>query len=285
MLVLDTSETRAGTLMPNIPGVSVSSILEALTGADVMVSAGEYPATTETLIRRHVEGGAFLIQRKSGFDLIGSLGDDLFESLGRMYAIARRPQQRILLFVGVLTESAGEVLIDGEVFQNRTDYFSVQGVLDKWVDRGGVVKFLPGEYLIPRWLKLQESHLREYADHPIKMVFGDAVQLTEIEPGDPLQTVRVVKDWRRTLVSLPGLGPELVQRVWEGTENLGQALLLLTDPDFAGVIPGIGEGKIAAIRRYAGLSDDKFITIAPLPEGDELRGLSDKLFNMRERVE
>jgi len=109
---------------------------------------------------------------------------------------------------------------------------------------------------------MQEQHLREYVDQPIKYVFPNDV-LREIDLSDPAQQLITVKDWRRTVATLPGIGPELAGRIFESSVSFGVAMMFLTDPEAAGLIKGIGPKTIQNIRDYLNLRDGELICAAP----------------------
>ena len=137
-IIVDTSELRTTSNLPHIPGAGKSDALEAISGADLMVTTLDLPAHSDTMVRYHAERGALLVQRKTGMDLVHSVGDRLNDSLARMHEVAPKQSQRILLFIGVLTcNRDGDAVIDG---RNTTmKYWHVQGALDKWCDRGDVI--------------------------------------------------------------------------------------------------------------------------------------------------
>ena len=166
MIVVDSSEVRKGTKMPSIEGAVESPILEELTGADFMISTLNAPPVTETLIQKHVDNGALLVQRKSGLDLSSSIGERLNKSLSKMIKMDTMQAQCILLFIGFMTEVDGKCHINKQ--DTRLDFFTVQGAISKWHDRGGVVEFLPKPSLVEQWCKMKIAHLEEYKRKPIK---------------------------------------------------------------------------------------------------------------------
>jgi len=249
-----------------MPGIEAetSPILELMTGADVMVSPFDgVPAMTEKLVVKHLNAGAMLIQRKTHCDLASSVGYRLNESLARMIVWTTRPSQRVLLFIGILEVGVnGEAIVNGNTCDPPLSWKSAQGAIDKWCDRGGVYRSLPESRLVGEWLAMQEQHLREYVDQPIKYVFPNDV-LREIDLSDPAQQLITVKDWRRTVATLPGIGPELAGRIFESSVSFGVAMMFLTDPEAAGLIKGIGPKTIQNIRDYLNLRDGELICAAP----------------------
>lgn len=258
MIYIDPTEARAGTRLPHLPGAMLAENLEAVTGADMLISAWPAPAVSETLIREHVRRGALLVQRKSGLDLVHSL-PNLGAILGRMWALGGRMGQMVLLTTGTLTcADDGTATIGGQ--PTSASYWSVVGALAAWNDRGGSHENLESDGLIARWVVLRERRLAEYAAPG--GVVAECYPLMTYPPdeparNDPLQLPIPVRDGRLVLAQLSGIGPKLASRVWEASgKNLGYALTVLTDltsPDWCH-IDGIGTGVIERIRQQLGLS-------------------------------
>lgn len=259
MVILDPTETDTDTRLPVIANAIVWPGLEALTGADILLSALDAPASTETLVRKHIAAGALLVQRKSGNDLVHSLGDRLNSSLARMHEAApRRAAQHVLLFTGTLTCGAdGAALIDGQDAMGK--YWPVCAALARWGDRGGVVEQLPSDAMIPAWVEMRLKHLKEYStpEGVTKLVYPpNDLPMDPPAPDDPLQLPIAVRDGRVVLAQLRGIGPKLAERIWEYCgHNLGWALTLLTDTGSPELhkIPGIGLQTIQNIRQQFGL--------------------------------
>ena len=235
MIFIDSTEAAVTSKLPSLP-CTVVTTLEDRTGADLLISTENFPISTDALIKKHLSRGALLVQRKSGMDLVNSLGDRLTSSLARMREVGARQAQCILLFTGTLTiSSTGDAFLDGRNTGAR--YMDILAALSKWHDRGGVVEQLVADELIPVWCLMKLKHLQEYKDHPIKEVwqkceFPDEAPL----PDDPLQLPRRVKDWRRWVACMvDGIGAETVNAlraaiVEHGTLDAGiTALMWATD--------------------------------------------------------
>lgn len=260
MIFIDPTEADADTRLPPIPNAVICNGLEAMTGADLMLSALEAPASTETLIRKHVAAGALLVQRKSGGDLVHSIGDRLTTSLARMHVVTPRASQRVLLFTGTLTcDPNGEAVIDGHS-GGYGKFWPVVAALARWGDRGGVVVQLPTDAFIPQWVEMRLKHLREYADpkETTRLVYPPAdFPMDAPAADDPLQLPILVRDGRVILAQLSGIGPKRAQQIWDYCDkNLGWALTLLTDEGSPELhkIPGIGVTTIRNIRTQMGLA-------------------------------
>lgn len=258
--------------MPAIDA-EASPDLEELCGADFMITPLQMPARTSALIQKHLDAGALLVQRKSGGDLVSSVGPRLNNSLARMQTFNVRNCQCVLLFCGTLDlDEDGFAIVNG--IKEPYKYWSVQSAMDKWTDRGGVVKQLVSDNLIPYWVERKEHHLREFRHFPVKRVWKIRNLPGEVEESDPIQELVPISNklgkpgyWRPMLVQIPGLGPTRVNAIYQymrkayGKKNMAggmdtplQALALLTGP--VGLkIDGIGKGIHMNVRRWLGLED------------------------------
>jgi hypothetical protein len=272
MIIIDPTEARESSRLPTIEGAVECPFLEEATGADIMISPLIIPALTEELLRKHIVAGALLIQRKSGDDLLHSLGDRLNSSLARMRATGARQAQCVLLFIGRFDVGPkAEAIIDGSLAIRNTSYWGVQGAFSKWHDRGGVVEQLHDHRLLADWIKLREKHVNEYVERPIKDVYRPTPDVTEVDL-EVLQTLRPVNDWRVVVAALPGIGPKRANALQEtmkaevGTDNLVTALIWLTTPWLGKKVPGIGDGIINNLREFMQLEDIYAIKIGFLSE-------------------
>jgi len=266
--------------MPPVRGARTSNILEALTGADVLVSALEMPVMTETLIRRHVERGALLVQRKSGLDLPASIGPRLNSSLAKMREVGACQWQCVLLSTGVFIPNAknGTILVgtptvlgDGRVTWlwdvSPRHYKALQSALRRYILRGGVYVPLCSDEEIPGWLRHTERDIITLSEQPIKEVWPDdgGPLCLPSEPGDPLQEPVRVTDWRaRFAAAVPGVGPELVTRLQaamaaDGAPGTLLQALAWASSDLVLSVPGWGRGKQRAVREALGLEPGQAI--------------------------
>ncbi|NPU90209.1 MAG: hypothetical protein HPY87_10090 [Fervidobacterium sp.] len=222
--------------------------LEKISGADIVISPLQAPATTEDLIRLHAENGALFIQRKSGMDLIKSFGDHLNSALVRMHDIGASQSQCILLFIGTITHTeAGYALIDG--YSTNELYTSVINGISKWCDRGGVFINLWKLVDLEPYLKTREKHIIEYNKKPTKWICT------------PLQFITDITDWRATLATFPMIGLDRANSIRSTmiANNLGDDLLtamkVLTDWNQGLKVNGIGKAIWRSAREWIGLPD------------------------------
>ena len=250
--------------------VTIAPDLEALTGADLMISGLTMPATSEVLIRKHIESKALLIQRKHRMDLVSSLGDRLKKSIAKMRAFGASQSQCVLLFIGVLTiDREGNAKIDGQA--TGRDYWSILAGMDTWVKYGGVVAPpLSKASLIPKWLLMKERHVKETIAVPRKDLILTPDILRVVENDDPLQELVVIKDWRQTVLCCPGWGVKKVQALYHALKELSgddeptliEAMAWMSDEELGSSIPGVGKGLVKKARDWMGLPDDLILTTA-----------------------
>lgn len=259
--------------MPAITGAIPLPGLEAETGADLLITPLDLPAHTPELRQVHYRAGALLVQRKSGMDLVASIGERLGESLWKMRQHVGRPAQRLLLFVGVITSTReGLALIDGReaTFEGRPCTFrQVSSTFRYWRIRGGAVEVLSRDGLIPDWCAWCEEDLRRVQAEPEVWAMPKPV-LELPDEDDPLQMPMRVRDARLVLAALPGMGPARINEVWRWCgEDLGLCLMFLTDEDSArlpGRPAGVGLKTIQNIRRHLGLPEG--VVLVPMSKDE-----------------
>lgn len=263
MIYCDVSEVRQGSKLPDIAGIVPYQGFEESTGADIMVSPISLPCTTGTLIRKHLDMGAVLIQRKSGNDLLASIPTRLEQSIGRLQEIVVYPYQAMLLFCGRMESSpAGYAIINGDI--SGMSYMAVIGALSSWQLRGGTYLNLDSDDLLPEFLREMEARVIDYSTHPFKKSY----------PMQPYQTVKNIKDWRITLATFPMIGEARAEKVRQELvrfklgDDLFQALRVLTDGSL--ISPnGAGRTVTAACREWLGVPEGWNIDLVPIEKGDE----------------
>lgn len=230
--------------------------LEAQTGADFMVSRLSAPCKTKSLLMKHLNSGAVLCQLKITEDLAASVGDRLNDSLARMRSVTTRPACRMLLFIGALgMNSEGSATINGHRTRRNVSFATIEGAGIGWIARGGTMPFpLPRIEMLDGWAHAMERRLAEYAAEPVKHVFSQQEMPDELE-GELQIPVRV-KDSRRVLIGFRGLGPKLVNRVWEYCgHDFKACLAFLTDLSSVGKVEDISVKTICSIRAQCGLGE------------------------------
>lgn len=268
-LFLDPSEVRERTkaVFGDLEYTVVPD-LEMMTGADMMVSVYNAPATTRKLIQMHLKNKALLVQRKHRMDLVHSLNSRLKSSLIRMRSLGARPGQCLLLFIGNLScGKDGNALIDG--VRTGRNFWSVYAGLSVWIKYGGAVEpSLPKAHMLPDWVKMKWRHIQESVDVPVKEFIVEVDPLYQVDSNDPIQELVMVRDWRRAAMCIPGWGAKRVTTLSDVMKQDGCQLTLLnaldymTTMDKAIRIPGVGKSLVDATRRWIG-NDQPSGVVAP----------------------
>ena len=235
MIDIDASELSSSSRLSAFPGSRKSTVLEAVSGADIMISPLTAPCTSEKLIRIHVKAGALLVQRKSGQDLVMSIGERVNTALARMRSVGARQWQCVLLSTGYYAPKfdnkdtlwVGTLKADakkGKPYIWWTDvprsYLSLQTMLRHFTYRGGVYIPLTCDDEIESWCKKTEEELIAFHKGEmsvIKQVWPSAKSYPPdpAMPNDPLQEPVLVKDARVIIAQIDGIGPVTANRVWK----------------------------------------------------------------------
>lgn len=272
--------TKDATQFPYIPGAVECVSLEAMTGADVLISPIDMPCSKPALIREHLANGAVLVQVKIGPDLAASIPDRRLNfSLCRMKELTSNSFQRWLITTGLLTdrESDDRAWFDGVPLATlapglaHVGYRACQTALRHWSMRGGRYLNVARLSDLPVALQDFERDLYKAYTNPVQDIYPDAPRLEE-DSDDPLQLVRQVRDWRVMLIaSKCGIGPELAQVIYERSKgNAGFALADLTDPSPSRKLPkGLTLAKIERFRKMLNLADNEMLTVERIRNADE----------------
>ena len=268
--------TNDATKFPAIEGETVVNGLEAMTGADALISPLDMPCTKLALIREHLDNnGAILIQVKIGLDLAASVGNRLAHSLIKMREVAPRQSQRVLLFAGTLAcDADGKALIDGRRVDENVpgvNWAACQTSLEAWCERGGVVYQLSRANLLGHWLQAKEKRLKHYADNPREFFFPDKPELIENDAdlaSDPLQIPVKINDWRIPMAFL--VGPKKAQLLFEAVQGHGgYAFKYISDPRMVEFMPkGIYKSDMDKFRQRMCLAPDEIIEVRKLVSDD-----------------
>lgn len=244
--------------------------LEELTGADIMVTVEDAPApTTMRRIQYHLSQGAFLIQVKIGLDIASSVGTRLHNSLYQMRETGAKLPQCILLCVGIVSCRDGMAYVNGRECIPPKNYWAVVNSLNRWCDRGGAVHYLHREALIEDYLVGRQRDVKAYVEEYVKEAWPTKRDYPD-DPGDVLQVLVPVRDWRVTLRNAPklGLGPKKLNALAIEMAKAGEpdtlwaALTWLTRDDKPKV-PGIGKGIKQKVKDHIGMEEGQNIVMTP----------------------
>lgn len=240
-IYLDTSESRSTSRMPSIPDATSSDVLEAISGADVMVSPLSLPVTNELLIKKHARSGAIFIQRKSLSDMITSILDESINiSIARMREIGTKSAwQRIIMSTGVFVPDVaneGVVMIgepqvsgSGDIYihlrypEVKIGYKSYATIRRRIAMRGAFYLPLTCDEEIPGELRAIEKDLLYLAGKPVKELFAPQSFPPDLPlEDDPLQELREVEDGRKVIAAFRDIGPVKASALWDAIRKYNE---------------------------------------------------------------
>jgi len=235
LIIIDTSELSEGSRLATIPDSTSSTKLESISGADILITPLSIPATSRKLLEVHANAGALFVQRKSGEDLVRSIGERINSSLARMVSLNTRQFQRILISTGYYAPKfdnvnctyVGTLKSDAEKGKPYIwwrdapmPYMALQTTLRHFAYRGGVYIPLSCDDELPVWCKRAEEEIIAFHNGEqdiIKQVWPSAKDYPPDDPlpNDPLQEPVLVKDDRLILVGFDGIGAVTANAIWE----------------------------------------------------------------------
>lgn len=224
VIFLVPSELRSNSnLKKYIRGVDYKVLpnLEALTGADVMISPDGLPLPkNDDMILFHIKNGAKLIQLKFGHDLPQSIVDGrLNEALSRMLLTGANSWQCLLSYIGLLgcDDTKGLVTINGQLAYGKQPmkWEQVQAALNFWTERGGSIDFpLSSGRLIRLHFNLHQDHINRFVSGedqrivwPASPAFYDEIQPknSHLKKWGVGQKLIMVDDIRILFRAIPGV--------------------------------------------------------------------------------
>ena len=129
-------------------------------------------------IQNWLQAGAILVQRKSGFDFVQSMGSRLNDAICRMVACSNHQYQRVILVTGQFNAVSEKLTINGNLTQ--WDYNAYLGAISSIKYKGCCVEFVLNDDLILDWIKLQETSLLHYKHNEAKFVIPFAYYPTDL---------------------------------------------------------------------------------------------------------
>lgn len=225
----------------------------------------------ETVLFEWLLAGAVLVQRKSGFDFLNSMGDRLNHSISLMCEVAQKAHQRIVLVTGTFTHKNNDILyLDG--VPTNYKWSSFVGALSSIKFKGCCAEFQPSDEDVSYWIQTQEKQLLKYKRENTKWIVKTVYYPPDMpELDDPLQLMRPVRDARLAMVNIPGWGSHKVNILQEyvqkclklqlASPSLYHLLHYATSPETAKYCNGIGRVLIKNARDYVGLADGEFLGV------------------------
>lgn len=237
MIIVTTSElTNRSLFAKHYKGNYIpSSILETHTGADLMITPDKCEVNCNSIdgIRQAVSDGAILVQLKFGSDLLSSIGDRLNRSHVKMCQIGATPNQRWLVFLGILHTSYDAVRQEDVLYINSNEAYGHHNIqayysaMIGWSMRGNKVDGYGGnainltdyDQINPFLKSLQRSANGMYKYKLVHMLDKPVFNVDTVFGQD----VIAVKDIRLTWASIDGIGPEKAHQLWLAAGDRGVA--------------------------------------------------------------
>lgn len=249
--------------------------LESATGADMVLSIWDAPASTKTLRWEHVKRGVG-IQLKRGTDLVSSVYDGrLINQLTRMLEWWDEPW--LVHFCDVTFDGKDAALFDDAAFTYSErppfTYRAYTSAKRNWQRAGGYFIAIDPQYPFDRWVSEELERMRNDKD---ERLVGKGRQTHKVEDGRKKQ-VRLIPltPEEETLASYPGIGPVKAHALWLALKKAGarqsliQAEVWLTDGYCEQFVEGYGSKTTASARKHKGLQKGERLEIGVYPEVKE----------------
>lgn len=224
----------------------------------------------ECALHEWLFAGAILVQRKSSYDFVASMGNRLNDAIARMCSVTQKQYQKVILVTGMFGRQDNYLTINGKL--TEWTHSSYQGAISSIKYKGATVEFLPDDTSILDWIKIQEAQMLKYKRETTQWVVPTVYYPPDLpELDDPLQLMIPVKDARLSMVSIPGWGSGKVNTLYEYVKqclrvpehpSLLELLIYATAWETASCCKGIGKGLIKNAREYVGLKDGEYLFIS-----------------------
>lgn len=221
----------------------------------------------ETILMEYLFAGCILVQRKSGMDFVNSFTSErLNNSLARMNEVTHNQYQRLILVIGKFDERDGLLILNGR--QTNYQYWTFKMAESSVWLKGGCVDTLPRDDMILDWVKCKERQLFRYKREGTKWIVSTVYYPEDLpDLDDPLQLPMVVRDGRKTLVTVPGVGTDRANKLFFYLRELNndvspttlQLLHYATSWETAKHVDGWGKGTIKKCRDWLGLGEGEYL--------------------------
>jgi ERCC4-type nuclease len=262
MIYYDPTEAREGTLLSQsvIQSGKPLANLETLTGGDILITPSPIPGNSidsaaGRKIFENIIGRSFLIQRKSGMDMLQSI-PHLMDVLRRMREWDSMPW--LAVSGDFYTDSTLKVICNDH--KTNWHYHSYKGVLDAWQIAGGRYHSESTDDDLGDWILSLEEKVKKIAENPDWFTHREA---------DKAHLKHDPRPWRAVLEGFPGVGAELSTRIADYCGNLANSLLWMTSVNQKGV-KGVGTPTKLKWNAFCDLDPDE--CLAPIENDDSAWG-------------
>lgn len=238
MIFIDTETT--------IDGIKKSPKLFPLSGANALISSVVVPPATEQLLEKHVAAGAIFFRTVTEPELKNMEEGQLLINLKSLIKLGCKPWQCILLIESSHERQPIETYIDK---------------VDLWVDCGGSSVDTAGNPYI-HYLKNREKTFLKRAKERELHIYPAYGARHEVD---------AITDWRRTLMTFPGIGArgavivrEMMLKEDYG-DNLLDAILFITSLERLKKAEGPMKTIMESARKFLALPDGFDISV-DIPE-------------------
>ena len=218
----------------------------------------------EYALHEYLLAGSVLVQRKSGYDFLNSMGDRLNHSIAKMCRVSHKQYQRIILVTGIFSNNNGDLLLNGKPTNYK--YNNFVGALSSIKYKGACVEFVASDTDILDWIKVQERQLLSYKRKHTKWLVPTVYYPPDMpDLDDPLQLMIPGNDCRKAMKCIPGWGVEKINTLYQYVQqfynpvSLFHLLSYATSQETAKHCKGIGKGLINKAREYVGLNEGEYL--------------------------
>lgn len=286
-IFVDPSELRENSKFPANLAVTECPGLEALTGADFVISS--LPINPVTNLEWHKSNRSLFVQRKSGYDVFSFEQTNL--EIARMKAAGLSMQQCVLLFIGrCYPDAAGLAVIDGRKPHGETTYKTFEKRIALIEGRGVKFNQIASANELATWIDSRVEAIEDMGGEPVKRVQVSPF-VNWADENDPWQEVITpAKDTAEygLVCGFDGLGPKTIEAARATCEECHipptgiNLLKVLTYRDNRGKllydVKGWGDKSADKLRRTLGLIEHVYLPedkskwqniLTTLPSGED----------------
>ena len=257
MIYYDVTEGRENTrLSKSIQDLGQPVIgLEPRTGADLLITEMDGLGGNLNVMPGKAQlpqflENSFLVQRKSGGDLLNSI-PDLHNIIWRMRVNGDKRNCRYWLLCCGDFDITDDNMVVCEGRTTGWHWSSMQGALEMWGLFGGHISMNPTDEACALTLERWNRNIDKWAEDVKKL------GMPRVEPPKMFLEAR---PWRATIQSFPNCGEIMSDNIAQKNERLCDSLVWMSQKDSFGV-PGIGEKTLQGFRSHLGLNDNEAMAV------------------------